>query len=495
MTLRVLIADDHRIFRESLRHMLDLDPEMTVVDTVGDGAEVLESARQSHPDVVCMDLMMPGLDGIETTRRLLASQPEIKVVGLTAYPDRHYVLEMLNAGARGYVTKSEAPEELRNAIRSVCQNQVYFCSEISSSLLDPQHDRPPDEVPHSLHFSPDSREVQALLAEIGLASAMTGRAMPTPDEFVRLRQIIEGNSVPTFVIDHRHVVTHWNKACETLTGIPASQVLGTRDHWRPFYPEARPMLADLILDGVSKHELQRFYERKCHKSKLIEGAYEAEDFFPGLGESGAWIYFTAAPLHDAQGRVIGAVETLQDFTLRHQAETVLKQSEAHYRHLSITDNLTGLFNSRHFYKQLKSEIGRTIRYNHPLSLMMLDVDNFKNYNDTYGHLEGDRVLKQLADVIRNCLRLGDSGYRIGGEEFAVIMPDTDVESAKLVAERLRATFAAARLTPLPELTVHCTVSIGVTHYRAYEKLTAFIRRGDAGCYAAKHQGRNCVIVP
>ena len=495
MPLRVLIADDHHIFRESLRHILDLDPDLTVVDAVGNGAELLESARQRHPDVVCMDVIMPGLDGIETTRRLLASQPEIKVIGLTAYPDRHYVLEMLNAGARGYVTKSEAPEELQNAIRSVCQNQVYFCPEVSASLFDPLQVQPPGEAPRSLRFSPDSREVQALLDEIGQAPALAGRPIPTPDEFIRLQQIIEGSSVPTFVIDQRHVVTHWNKACETLTGMPASQMVGTRDQWRPFYPEARPMMADLILDGAHEHELQRFYEGKFHKSKLIDGAYEAEDFFPRLGANGTCIYFTAAPLHDAVGRVIGTIETLQDFTVRHQTETVLKKSEAHYRHLSITDNLTGLFNSRHFYKQLKSEIGRAIRYRHPLSLMMLDVDDFKKYNDTYGHLEGDEVLKQLAEVIRNCLRLGDSGYRIGGEEFAVIMPDTDVESAKLVAERLRATFATARLKPRPDLTTYCTASIGVTHYRPYEKLTAFIRRGDAGCYQAKHQGKNCVVVP
>ncbi|HEX6733209.1 MAG TPA: diguanylate cyclase [Azonexus sp.] len=494
MPLRVLIADDHRIFRESLRHILDLDPGMTVVDAVGSGDELLESARRQLPDVVCVDVVMPGIDGIEATRRLLASQPEIKVIGLTAYPDRQYVLQMLDAGARGYVTKSAAPEELHNAIRSVCQNQIYFCPEVSASLLDPLHPQPTEQA-HPLRLSPDSREVRALLAEIAQASDQAGPPLPFSDEFVRLQQVVDSSSVPSFVIDQHHTVTHWNRACEILTGLAASQVVGTRDHWRPFYAQARPLMADLVLDGAREHELRRYYEGKFRKSTLIDGAYEAEDFFPRIGENGAWIYFTAAPLRDAQGRVIGTVETLQDFTLRHQAETTLRKSEAHYRHLSITDNLTGLFNSRHFYKQLKSEIGRAIRYNHPLSLMMLDVDNFKTYNDTYGHLEGDHVLQQLADVIRNCLRLGDSGYRIGGEEFAVMMPDTDIESAKRVAERLRATFATTRLTPRPDFVTHATVSIGVTHYHLYEKLTAFIRRGDAGCYQAKHQGKNCVVVP
>ena len=190
--------------------------------------------------------------------------------------------------------------------------------------------------------------------------------------------------------------------------------------------------------------------------------------------------------------MIGTIETLQDFTIRHQTETVLKKSEAHYRHLSITDNLTGLFNSRHFYKRSERDRPR-IRYSHR-SPDDARRGQLQKYNDTYGHLEGDEVLKQLAEVIRNCLRLGDNGYRIGGEEFAVIMPDTDVESAKLVAERLRATFATARLKPRPDLTTYCTTSIGVTHYRPYEKLTAFIRRGDAAV-TAKHQGKNASWFP
>jgi len=494
MPTRVLIADDHRIFRESLRHMLDLDPEMLVVGTVGDATELLERAGTTKPDVVCMDIMMPGINGIEATKRLVASQPDIKVIGLSAYPDRHYVLEMLNAGARGYVTKSEAPEELQSAIHSVCKDQIYFCPEVSGSLLDPMHTKPPGETPQSLRFNPGSREVQELLAEIKQASATSNTPVPSPDEFFRLHQIVEGSTVPSFVIDQRHIVTHWNKACEILTGIPAAQVVGTRDHWRAFYAEERPIMADLIVDGAREEDLARYYEGKFRKSTLVVGGYEAEDFFPRIGQTGAWLFFTAAPLYDAQGRIIGTIETLQDFTARHQAEAELKQSEAHYRQLSITDNLTGLFNSRHFYDRLKTEIGRAIRYDHPLSLMMMDVDNFKKYNDTYGHLEGDQVLKKLAEVIRNCPRQGDSGYRIGGEEFAVMMPDTDLESAKQAAERLRAAFENLTFSPQPGLSVHCSVSVGVTRYHPYEKFTTLMRRCDAGCYQAKHQGKNCVVV-
>lgn len=490
---RVLIADDHKIFRESLRCMLSFDPEIDVVGAVGNATELFECADKTHPDVVCMDIMMPGMNGIEATRRLIAVQPDVKVIGLSAYPDRHYVLEMLEAGARGYVTKSEAVEELQNAIHSVCEEKIYFCPEVSGGLLDPKQ-APTSKAAHSLRFDPDSGEVRKLLAEVRQASGTNTTLPPSPEEFNRLRQIIDGSSVPSFVIDQQHRVTHWNKACEVLTGIPASQMLGTTEHWRAFYAEERPMMADLVLNGAVDDDLAQYYKGKFRKSLLIDGAYEAEDFFPHLGETGRWLYFTAAPLYNHDHKIVGTLETLQDFSDRRRAETMLKESEEHYRQLSITDNLTGLANSRHFYAQLKTEIGRAIRYNHPLSLMLMDVDNFKRFNDSFGHLQGDEVLKKLANVIRNCGRLGDSGYRLGGEEFAVLLPDTDIENAESVAERLRSTFFATPLVLSPSVTEHCSVSIGITCYQPHEKFTQFVERADAGCYDAKHKGKNCVVI-
>lgn len=148
-----------------------------------------------------------------------------------------------------------------------------------------------------------------------------------------LSQIIEGNSVPTFVIDKDHITTHWNKACENLTGIYASEVIGTKRQWSPFYPEERLVLADIIVDKVPEAVIAKFYGSKYRKSTLIEGAYEVEDFFPHFGASGKWLFFTAAPLKDNEGNVIGAIETLQDITERKQSEEIVKESERRYRDL------------------------------------------------------------------------------------------------------------------------------------------------------------------
>lgn len=139
-----------------------------------------------------------------------------------------------------------------------------------------------------------------------------------------LAQVLGGSSVATFVLDRDHRVAYWNHACENLTGVSAASVLGTRDQWRPFYDSERPVMADLILSGGAEEAVDRHYRTKWQHSKLIEGAYEAEDFFPNFGEEGRWVFFTAAPLRDEAGQLVGAIETLQDITQRRRAEAALK---------------------------------------------------------------------------------------------------------------------------------------------------------------------------
>ena len=297
-----------------------------------------------------------------------------------------------------------------------------------------------------------------------------------------LAQIVLGSSVATFVIDREHRVSHWNRACEAITGVAARDVVGTRDQWRPFYPTQRPLMADLVLERASEGTVQEFYRGKYRPSPLIEGAYEAEDFFPNFGEGGCWLYFTAAPLRNSRGEVVGAIETLQDFTERRRTEIALRESEERYRILSVTDALTGLYNSRHFYERLHEEVERAQRYGRPLSLIVLDADNFKQVNDTYGHLQGDLVLQVLAGVIGHCLRRTDSAYRYGGDEFAAIMPEATLEAAALVAERLRHSFAETPIRPAAGGMIRCSVSIGVTQLVAGESVESFIRRADDGAY-------------
>jgi PAS domain S-box-containing protein len=141
-----------------------------------------------------------------------------------------------------------------------------------------------------------------------------------------LSQIIQGNTIPTFVINKDHIVTHWNRACKNLTGYKAEEIVGTNKQWLAFYPEERPVMADVIVDGLREDEIKRYYGDKWRKSAFIEGAYEAEDFFPHIGEEGKWLFFTAAPIRGAEGETVGSIETLWDTTERKEAQEALQRA-------------------------------------------------------------------------------------------------------------------------------------------------------------------------
>ncbi len=144
-------------------------------------------------------------------------------------------------------------------------------------------------------------------------------------------QIIQGSTIPTFVLDRQHVVTHWNRAMEVLTGVLAEEIVGTTRQGIPFWGKQRPTMADVILYQYDDAQIEKLYGRKWRTSQLIEGAYEAEVFFPNLGtEGGKWCWFTAAPIKAPDGTLIGAIETLWDKTEDKRAE---EERERHTREL------------------------------------------------------------------------------------------------------------------------------------------------------------------
>ena len=140
----------------------------------------------------------------------------------------------------------------------------------------------------------------------------------------RLSQILQASSIPTFVIDENHTITHWNKACAVMTGLAAADMVGTQNQWKAFYLYQRPILADLVLDAVSEAHIAKFYTGKYRPSSLVKGAYEVEDFFD-FGHESKWLFFTAAPIKNLSGDTIGAIETLQDVTDRKRMEAEVRR--------------------------------------------------------------------------------------------------------------------------------------------------------------------------
>ncbi len=133
-TLRILLADDHQMFRDALRSLLEKSPHIEIVGETGDGLEVVKLTQGTTPDIVCMDIGMPGMNGIEATRRLSTLCPETKVIALSAFAEQRYAMDMFDAGATAYVTKSGAGEELLRAIEAVQNGQKYMCPRIASLI-------------------------------------------------------------------------------------------------------------------------------------------------------------------------------------------------------------------------------------------------------------------------------------------------------------------------------------------------------------------------
>lgn len=161
--------------------------------------------------------------------------------------------------------------------------------------------------------------------------------------------------------------------------------------------------------------------------------------------------------------------------------------------LSVTDRLTELYNHGYFHQRLDEEFKRSARFGHPMSLIMLDIDDFKAFNDNFGHIQGDQVLKGLSEVIRRNLREMDIAARYGGEEFVVVLPETDGEGAVMVAERVRSEMDELRWWPSAEESVGRTVSIGVASFpRNANTALRLLEAADAAMYRAKRAGKNRV---
>jgi diguanylate cyclase (GGDEF)-like protein/PAS domain S-box-containing protein len=286
--------------------------------------------------------------------------------------------------------------------------------------------------------------------------------------------------VPTFVLDKKGTVLIWNKACERLTGIPAHEVLGTKEHWRGFYDTERPCLADLIVqDRMSE----------------IDGLYVTHDDLSqknfGVHAETWCVAIDAGPIYDAEGQLMAVVETLRDMSSHKNAQTELERLANH-------DGLTGIFNRRGFDDRLHNEWSRTSREKQPLSLIMLDVDHFKRFNDTYGHQAGDDCLKKVAAVLAHqTYRPSDMAARYGGEEFAMILPSIDEGGASVVAQRICEGIAALGIPHSASGTIGMvTVSVGVATVRPVQggKAEELIRLADEALYQAKGAGRNRVVV-
>ncbi len=176
MAIRIMLIDDHKILRDALKTVLDREHDIVLAGEASDGAEALKLVREKRPDVVVMDVGMPNMGGIETTRALLAEHPGLRVLALSTYSDRRIVLQMLDAGACGYVVKSAGRDELLRAIRAVAQGRTYLCPEISAVVIDTvRGGKKSIDKNGDIRLGRREREVLQLLAEGCTSPIIAGR--------------------------------------------------------------------------------------------------------------------------------------------------------------------------------------------------------------------------------------------------------------------------------------------------------------------------------
>ncbi len=240
--------------------------------------------------------------------------------------------------------------------------------------------------------------------------------------------------------------------------------------------------------GTKCYKTYRGYDdicRDCHAISVLDTreVHQEERELP----DGRWIRLRVAPILDDKNNVEYFVEWIRDITESKQAEKKLE-------HLATTDDLTGLWNRRHFMNSATGEFERARRYGQYFSLLMIDIDYFKKLNDTHGHAAGDAVLRHLAGMLKGSMRRTDITGRVGGEEFSIILPNTGIENAELLAERLRLTVEKSPAS-YSEKTLFLTVSIGLTAYSpGFESIDEMLLLADNALYEAKEGGRNRVVI-
>ena len=275
-------------------------------------------------------------------------------------------------------------------------------------------------------------------------------------------------------VNREGTVVIFNQGAEKLTGLPASRVLGKLSITQVYEP---PELARKVKKAL--------YGSEFGGVGVLDGM-EVE--VSGAGGRKVPIRLSATLLLE-DGQEIGSVGFFHDMSARKELETELR------RH-SITDSLTSLYNRRHFHVTLGLEVDRTIRYGRPLTLAFFDLDSFKPFNDTYGHQEGDHILRLVGQVMKQALRNLDQAFRLGGDEFAFIMVETNVDQGQLAMERFTRSFReqwAAKMAYLGDELPPVTMSIGLAQLAPGEKGDQLVRRADVAMYEAKKDGGDRVV--
>jgi len=252
--------------------------------------------------------------------------------------------------------------------------------------------------------------------------------------------------------------------------------------------EIHIVITDIKLPGIDGIRFTKKIRKKYDLGVIVMTAYSSEYSYADAIQNGASdLIFKPIRLNELILRINRVVK---EQSLLDERDRMIKD----LKRLTIEDSLTGLYNSRHFFRQLDKEIERSDRYLHPLSLIFIDIDKFKRINDNYGHMIGDKVLSLIAKKIESGLRTNDTAYRFAGDEFTIILPETASGKAKVVAERILTKFDDEPIMVNGKSIPKIAVSIGIAEHQRNEEIQQFVHRADVTMYEAKEASGNIVAI-
>ena len=453
MTARILVVDDVPANVKLLQARLAA--EYFDVLAAGSGPEALETCENSKVDVVLLDVMMPDMDGFEVCRRLKGdpATSHIPVVMVTALDQASDRIRGLEAGADDFLTKPVNDLQLITRVKSLVRLKMLT-----------------DEL----------RLRAATTRNIGIEEML---ARGAGDHSERARVLVVDERAPSA-----------QRIARLLEPFAAVDVEAD-PQIALFEAAEKPYECVVIATGFSDYDPLRL----CSQLRSIDRTR----FLPiilvaGEEEEGLIVRGLDLGVNDYVTRPIDAQELgarLRTQVKRKRYNDHLRASVTQTIEMAVTDPLTGLHNRRYLDSHLETLFDRALARRRPLSLMITDIDRFKTINDSWGHDGGDQVLKEFAARLRRNVRGIDLACRFGGEEFVVVMPDTDGQIAERVAERIRAEIAGR---PFPVgrdgRSIEVTVSVGVAAMLpARDRVADLLKRADTALYEAKSGGRNRVV--
>ncbi|MDH5297415.1 MAG: diguanylate cyclase [Desulfobulbaceae bacterium] len=459
-----MIVEDEPVARLLLeKGVRRLGYEVTVH---GSGEDAWQRFLVSPPRLVLVDWGLPGMDGIALCEKIRATPQGryVAILMVTARAEPEDMEKAILAGADFFMPKGVTPRMARAWI-AVADKRMH------DLLILEENER----HRHQLHEELAATNFQ-LEEAIGRANRL---AMEAEQAYIELNQIFKTVAGGIVLIDGNYRLLRCNDAFLHVAGISREEAPGS--------------LCYQVFPSSLCRTNQCPMVRIKGGAEYVENEIAQPQTHPRSGPP-CHYHIISSPFRGPAGDLIGIVEHVTDISKRVEAEEALKKSENRYRELSIVDELTRLFNKRYLNTNLPLEIERARRHNHPLALLLLDIDNFKLLNDTYGHAEGDKVLARLGAVIFESVRMNDIACRYGGEEFVVILPETTGEQATVVAERVRLRFKAERFEPRAGEQLYKTISIGVAQYLVGESEEELVKRADVNMYAAKKEGKDRFVL-